>query len=145
MISIIAKDPNGNLVAEFQVTVELPNSANISVTVAGYAPYVNQPYKNLSLDSTIPITLVPVSPAVPAPPSTPTPPVALASFVSGMTDDQVRALVNQYILIAGVANIDNGQYWVTDWDAWGSSDPAYFQGKLIAGIKGQPNYNGYFG
>ena len=62
-----------------------------------------------------------------------------------MTDEEVRNLVNEYIAIAGVDNIDNGQYWVSAWDTWGSGAPAYFQGKLIAGIKGQPKYNGYFG
>jgi hypothetical protein len=146
MISVIARDPSGNQIAEFDVVVELPNSILLSVSVTGYAPYVNQPYKNLDLNSTIPITLTPTIAAMPPlQPVIPPAVTGLAPFTIGMTDDQVRALVNQYIAAGNVQNTDNGQYWVDAWSAWGSPDPAYFTTKLETGISEQPGYNGYFG
>ena len=69
----------------------------------------------------------------------------LASFTSGMTPDQVRALSNQYISAGGVPNIDNGQYWVDKYAQWGNSSPAYEQTRLEQGIGDQPGYNGAFG
>ena len=62
-----------------------------------------------------------------------------------MTDEEVRALVNQHISHGGVQNIDNGQYWVDKYREYGSKDPAYFKTKLQAGIGDQPGYNGAFG
>ncbi len=71
--------------------------------------------------------------------------MALPSFTSGMTPDQVRALSNQYISAGGVPNIDNGQYWVDKYAQWGNSSPAYEQTRLEQGIGDQPGYNGVFG
>jgi hypothetical protein len=90
--------------------------------------------------STLDVSLSTGAPPPPAPPAVrPT-----QAFATAMTADQVRVLVNEYIAAGGVANIDNGQYWVLAWSEWGSGDPAYFRTKLEAGIAGQPSYNGIY-
>jgi hypothetical protein len=88
-----------------------------------------------------------VGPGPQGPGSTITPPTgstggALGSFTAGMSDDQVRALANQYIEKGGARNIDNGQYWV---DAYHRMDPGYLQSRLQQGVSDQAGYNGAFG
>jgi hypothetical protein len=95
---------------------QVPDGANIAVTLDTAGP-----------------------PPPPPPPARPT-----ETFDPAFTPDQVRALVNTYIAAGGVANTDNGQYWVTEWPVWGSHDPAYFRTRLEQGIAQQPGYNGIF-
>lgn len=60
----------------------------------------------------------------------------LPTFTSTMSPAQVQQAVNQYIAASGVPNTDNGQYWVTAWQQWGSQDPAYFASRLQQGVAG---------
>ena len=66
--------------------------------------------------------------------STSNPYSSLTQFTTGMTDDQVRALANQYITAGGAPNTDNGQYWVNAYHQFGATDPGYFQTRLEQGI-----------
>jgi len=59
----------------------------------------------------------------------------LGSFNSNMSDDQVRALANQYIQTAGLPNTDNGQYWVNAFHQYGQNDPNYLMTKMLNGIQ----------
>jgi hypothetical protein len=75
----------------------------------------------------------------------------LSDFSGGMSDDAVRALVNQYLTAGGSTgaggahpNIDNGQYWVNAYDQWGNANPAYFETRLEQGINDSPGNSGYF-
>lgn len=109
----------------------------LSVSAPGYGTYLNQPYGNINLETVIGIGLTAVA--------NPVTPTTLAPFTISMSGEDARPLINQYITAGGVANIDNGQYWVDNWNDWGRPDPAYFTTKLETGISKQPNYNGYFG
>jgi hypothetical protein len=68
-------------------------------------------------------------------PSSSSTPSSLGTFSSGMNPSNVQQMVNQYISAAGIPNTDNGAYWVNLWNNGGSSDPAYFQTKLLNGIQ----------
>jgi hypothetical protein len=57
------------------------------------------------------------------------------TFGSGMSSSAVNQMVNSYISAAGIPNTDGGAYWMNLWNNGGSSDPAYFQTKLLNGIQ----------
>ena len=59
---------------------------------------------------------------------------SMPTLTPGMTDDQVRAAVNQYIQAAGLPNTDNGQYWVNLYKQ-NPTDPGYTQTRMLNGIQ----------
>jgi hypothetical protein len=67
----------------------------------------------------------------------------LPMFTPGMSDDQVRGLVNQWAQRAGTTNADNGDYFTNFYHQVGNSDPNYFMTRLANGIvqdaHGNPN------
>jgi hypothetical protein len=69
----------------------------------------------------------------------------LGTFGSNMSNSQVNQMVNQYISAAGIPNTDGGAYWMNLWNNGGSSDPAYFQTKLLNGIQSNGGNMSAFG